>query len=64
MSSANEYQSIKHKLERESRSTGPFDIVCIRCHGEKCDQRRTTFGVCVPCLQEQLRHLMRLEIQD
>jgi len=33
----------------------------VRCHGEKCDEKLTTYGVCVPCLKDQLRTLLHVE---
>ena len=59
-----DFHKVQSMLERESRSVGPFDIPCIRCNGERCDGKPTTFGVCVPCLQRQLRTMLRLEPND
>lgn len=61
MNTFDEFRECQRKLERESRSTGPFDIACVRCHGEKCDEKLTTYGVCVPCLKDQLRTLLHVE---
>ena len=59
-----DFQRTQHRMELESRSVGPFDIPCIRCNGERCEKKMTTHGVCVPCLQRQLRYMLNLETDD